>query len=106
MSIYISPNNEYPRHDGDVIIANPEWQPGQELPEGWISVIPTNSPEPQDGLVIFETEPVEIDGVYYQSWDTRPITADEMKAKELLAVKRKVMMNLPLTEAEALLLVG
>ena len=42
----INPNNEYPRHIGDLQAAHPNWQPGQDLPEGWIEVLPGQTPSP------------------------------------------------------------
>lgn len=106
MSIYISPNNEYPRHIGDIQIENPNWQNGDALPTGWIQVVATEPPARQDGFVVYETAPEETDGVFYQKWATRELTSTEIQAQQVAAIRRKVMMNLPLTEAEALLLVG
>jgi hypothetical protein len=106
MSIYISPNNEYPRHIGDIKIENPEWQEGDQLPDGWTQVVPTEAPVRQEGAVVYEVAPVETNGVFYQTWATRELTTEELQAQKIAGVRRKVMMNLPLTEEEALLLVG
>jgi hypothetical protein len=106
MSIYISPNNEYPRHVGDIQIENPDWKMSDALPTGWTQVVATERPSVEQGFVVYETAPEEADGVFYQTWATRELTSAEIQAQEVAAIRRKVMMNLPLTEAEALLLVG
>lgn len=105
MSLFISPNNEYPRHIGDIQLLNPNWNPGQDLPEGWTSVEYTEAPETSGIAIAFEVFPKEIDGVWYQSWDTRDLTQQELDAIELNKVRAKVSNGESLTEAEAALLV-
>jgi hypothetical protein len=106
MSLYISPNNEYPRHIGDVQLASPNWKPDDELPSGWIAVVPTDPPIAEQGKVVYESAPVETDGVWLQTWAIRDLTDAEIQQRNLAEIRRKVLANEPLTEAEALLLVG
>lgn len=42
----INPNNEYPRHIGDLLAEHPDWTEGQPLPDGWIEVLPGEPPIP------------------------------------------------------------
>jgi hypothetical protein len=104
MAVYISPNNEYPRHIGDLVIEHPDFQDGDEIPNGWKLVLPTEMPVAEVGYVVYEIDPIQVNGIYYQSWATRILSENEIKSNQVLAVKRKVMMKLPLTEAEELLL--
>lgn len=104
--LYISPTNEYPRHIGDIKIEHPDYKDGEPLPDGWIHVEESEYPDFVAGKAIFELEPKEIDGKYYQSFSYRDLTLDEVDAIALSLVKNKVAYGQPLTEAEATLLVG
>jgi hypothetical protein len=104
--IYISPNNEYPRHYGDIQLDYPDWQLGDTLPEGWVKVEQTSRLETETDQVSYEVYPKEIDGVWYQTWTVRDLTAEELEARKVAEVKRKIYNGESITEAEALLLVS
>lgn len=106
MSIYISPNNDYPRHIGDIQLDNPDYVEGTPLPSGWVKVELTDLPTVKQDQTWTELFPVETDGVFYQAFEVRNLTADELEARKIAEVKRKVANGLTLTEAEAALLVG
>ena len=79
--IFISPNNEYPRHIGDIYLDVPSFSGNiDNLPEGWKAVISTTPPETLENEIFFEIYPVLIDDVYRQAWDIRPMTEEEAKA--------------------------
>jgi hypothetical protein len=106
MANYISPKQEYPRHDGDIQLSNPEWSVGQPLPLGWIEVFPTPSPPIGKNQIAYEVFPVEANGVWIQTWEVRDLTAEEIETRKVAEVKNKIAIGEPITEAEALLLVG
>lgn len=98
--IYISPENEYPRHYGDIMLATPNWKLGDELPVGWVQV--TESEPPTAGLdeVTVEDLPTEVDGVMTQAWIVRPLTAEEIDRRDAPKRAREKLIALGFTEAE------
>lgn len=104
--IYISPRNEYPRHYGDIQLENPGWNYGDQLPEGWTLVNLSEAPVVGENQVAYEVAPVERNGSYFQAFEVRDLTAEELAARELNRVRNKVANGESLTEAEAALLVG
>lgn len=97
---YISPNNEYPRHYGDIQIENPNWKKGDPLPEGWVQVAEAERPKRQTDKVIFEDFPVEVNGVMTQNWQVRDMTAEEIERRDAPKRAREKLVALGLTEAE------
>lgn len=77
-NLFISPNNEYPRYEGDIIIDHPDFD-GINIPDGWISVERTERPIPLEGEIVFELFPIYLDGKYVQSWSSRPLTEEEIE---------------------------
>lgn len=75
--LFINPNNEYPRHPGDILIAHPEYD-GVNLPEGWKPVTPVPAPVTTGIEVPIEQFPELIDGQYFQSWTVRTLTDEEL----------------------------
>lgn len=61
MSLYISPDGQFPRHVGDILITNPSWKKGDPLPEGWREVNQTAVPSEPGKKAIYST-PIEVDG--------------------------------------------
>lgn len=104
--LYINAQGEYPRHYGDIQLENLGWQLGDELPTGWIKVEETVRPTTAEGQIALEVFPVETDGVWSQAWSVRDLTADEIKQRQIAEIKLKLFRNQPITEQEALLLVG
>ena len=104
--IYISPKNEYPRHIGDIQLENPGFKEGDTLPEGWVKVEESDRPVISEGQVAYEVFPVETDGVWYQAFEVRDLTDQEIQARKVAEVRRKVINGEPITEEEALLLVA
>ena len=97
---FVSPDNEYPRHPGDIQLIHKNWKPGDELPEGWVEVADAPMPKPKEGEVAFEDFPFEVDGVMTQNWQVRPMTDEEIEAKNAAETSRDKLIELGLSEAE------
>lgn len=80
-NLYINPNQEYPRHIGDILLDHPDFD-GINLPEGWKPVAYSQRPTVEDYQVVLEVFPELIDGQYVQAWYVRDLTVEEMAAKE------------------------
>ena len=104
--IYISAENQYPRHIGDVQLAQPEFQEGDALPTGWRDVILTTPPIPGTNKVVVEGFPVEVEGVMKQKFTVRNMTADELARRDAPANARAKLIELGLTELEVNALVA
>lgn len=98
--MYINPNNEYPRFYGDIQLENPNWNLGDELPDGWTEVQQTPAPETGEYEIAYEEFPVEQDGVFIQNWTVRPMTAEEKERRDAPKTARQKLKNLGLTEVE------
>lgn len=81
--LLINPENEYPRHIGDLKLANPNWKVGDELPAGWREVAyAADRPLAGEDEFIYETFPTEVDGVLTQTFAVRPMTAEEIERRD------------------------
>lgn len=98
--MFISPNNEYPRFVGDIAIATPGWSKGDPIPEGWTKVEPTEAPIPGQDQKVYEVFPEEIDGVFYQKWAIRELTAEEIERRDAPKTAKAKLIALGLTEIE------
>lgn len=98
--IYISPENEYPRHIGDIQLAHPNFQEGDKLPAGWTKVERVVAPTPGNDEVLIEDFPVEVDGVMTQNWQVRDMTAEEIERRDAPITARQKLIDLGLTEVE------
>jgi hypothetical protein len=79
--LFISPDNEYPRHIGDIEREHPEFDGNiTNLPTGWKPVTPTEPPVVTNNEVYFELEPVLVEGSYVQAWDIKALTDEEVEA--------------------------
>ena len=100
--LLINPENEYPRFIGDLQLEHPDWKQGDALPDGWSEVELTEQPDyDNDVEVVFEKQPVKRNGAFYQVWDKRDYTAEELLWLKRRAIKEKVLNNEPLTAEEA-----
>lgn len=81
--IFIGPNNEYPRHIGDVLIEHPDWDGTlNSIPNGWSPVTPTEPPAVHVNQIYYEVTPTVVDGKYMQTWEVRDLTAEEIKQRD------------------------
>ena len=98
--IYISPENKYPLHYGDIMLANKDWKLGDELPTGWVKVAMTEPPEVTAVQIAEEEFPVDIDGLMTRSWVVRDLTQDELDIRNAPANAKAKLIELGLTELE------
>ena len=98
--IYINPENEYPRHIGDVQLAKPGFKDGDALPTGWVKVEESDRPTAGVDKVTVEGTPAEVDGVMTQTWTVRDLTQAELDRRDAPANAKAKLMQLGLTEAE------
>tara|TARA_R110000764_G_scaffold74052_1_gene150633 strand:+ start:1974 stop:2267 length:294 start_codon:yes stop_codon:yes gene_type:complete len=93
--IFISPNNEYPRFQGDIKIAHPSWNETMSLPDGWIPVLATEVPTVEPGQAVDELFPEELDGEHRQRFITRDLTKEELNSQELLRLQLESELKTP-----------
>jgi hypothetical protein len=98
--LYISANNEYPRHIGDVKLVQPGFKDGDELPAGWRKVEETQPPTAGTDQLVIEAAPKEIKGVMTQQWLVRDMTAEEIERRDAPLTAKAKLLALGLTEAE------
>ena len=98
--LYISPENEYPRHIGDIKIQNPSWKEGEPLPTGWVEVKELSIPEISENEIWYEEFPVEVGGVMTQNFKVRAMTAEEIERRDAPKTARQKLKDLGLTEVE------
>lgn len=103
--IYISPENEYPRHAGDIQLVSPKWKAGDPLPEGWVQVAEADRPATGADELAYEGQPVEVDGIMTQNWIVRDMTAEELERRDAPKRAKEKLIALGLTEAEVSALV-
>jgi len=98
--LFISPNNEYPRHYGDIQLDYPNWKLGSDLPEGWVEVATAEKPAVNSDEIAYEDFPTEIDGVMTQNWAVRKMTAEEIERREAPKKAKEKLIELGFSEAE------
>jgi len=103
--LYINPDNEYPRHIGDVKLAKPSYKDGDTLPTGWVKVEESERPTAGADKVTVEGNPEEVNGVMTQSWTVRDLTQEELDRRNAPANAKAKLIALGLTEAEVSALV-
>jgi len=100
--IFISPENEYPRHKGDIQDQYPEWDFGQPLPDGWKQVELVEQPNKKSTELIYEEFPKLVDGVYYQNWQVRSMTEDELALRNAPSTVKAKLKGLGFSDIEIL----
>jgi len=103
--IYISAENEYPRHAGDIQLVAPQWIVGEPLPDGWVKVEESERPAAGTDKVTVEGTPSKVDGVMTQQWIVRDLTQAELDRRNAPANAKAKLIELGLTEAEVSALV-
>lgn len=100
MSLFINEKNEYPRYIGDLLLINPDWEEGDDLPDGWKQVNESEVPEFGEGQTIEEGFPVEIDGEFYRNLKVRDLTDEEIAIINAPFSAKEKLISLGFTEAE------
>ena len=103
--LYINPENEYPRHIGDVQLDKKGYKEGDTLPTGWTKVKESERPTAGTDQVTVEGFPETIDGVMTQTWTVRDLTQAELDRRDAPANAKAKLIALGLTEAEVSALV-
>lgn len=99
--LLINPENEYPRHIGDLLNDHPDWKEGDALPEGWQEVAYADEyPTSDINQVVYETEPTLIDGILTQTFAVRDMTAEEIERRDAPKNAKAKLLALGLTELE------
>jgi hypothetical protein len=98
--LLINPKGEYPRHIGDLQLAHKSWKIGDSLPNGWVEVIESPFPDVDQGKIVYEEFPIELDGVMTQNWQVREMTAQEIERRDAPANAKAKLIALGLTEIE------
>jgi hypothetical protein len=98
--LYISPDNEYPRHIGDIMLADADWQEGNPLPAGWVQVAEAPRPTPAENQITYEDFPIEVDGVMTQNWQVRAMTSAEIERRDAPLTAKAKLLSLGLSEVE------
>lgn len=99
-NLFIDPAGNYPRFYGDVQLDDPTFELGGVLPEGWKEVQETPMPTPGVDEEIVYLDPIEIDGIWTQQWDVRPLTDEEIERRDAPAKAKAKLIALGLTELE------
>jgi hypothetical protein len=103
--LYINPDNEYPRHIGDVQLAKSGFKDGDVLPTGWTQVEESERPTAGNNQVTVESFPETLDGVMTQTWTVRDLTQAELDRRNAPANAKAKLIELGLTEEEVSALV-
>ena len=103
--LYINPENEYPRHIGDIQLSKKGFKQGDTLPTGWVKVEESGRPTAGTNQVTVEGFPEDIDGVMTQSWIVRNLTEEELERRDAPANAKAKLIALGLTEVEVSALV-
>jgi hypothetical protein len=100
MTVYISPDEQYPLYYGDVERENPGWHLGDPLPAGWSEILEVAPPETLKDQVLEQLAPANIDGVWTQQWNVRDMTPEEIETRDAPLTARQKLIDLGLTEKE------
>jgi hypothetical protein len=83
---------EYPRHPGDIEL---------DPTANWQEVEQTDCLKVEEGQILYEGLPENINGVWKQVWIIRDLTEEEIFASEIEAIKMKVFNSIALSQQEA-----
>jgi hypothetical protein len=84
MAYYIDADNNYPRHDGDILAVEPDWEPGHPLPEGWQQVEPGVVPEFNEEQYVQELAPIVVKGKLTRQFEVLSYTPEQLAAREAM----------------------
>ena len=84
MAYYIDAENNYPKHDGDILALEPDWEPGHPLPEGWQEVAHGEVPEISENQYLEELPPIEVKGKLTRQFQVVDYTAEQLAAREAI----------------------
>lgn len=90
--MYIDTNSgQYPLYIGDIKLAYPDFNDGDELPAGVFEVIETEMPASTwENVVTLNPEPYFVEGKYYTVWDVMTLTPEQVEQRKLDEAKMRV----------------
>jgi hypothetical protein len=92
MSAYIKlSTNEYPRHQGDIRLEYPDMGEEFVCPDTYALVAETPYPQAGAGQIVEELFPQQIDGVWTQVFNVRPLNEQELQARAAAEAQRLEM---------------
>jgi hypothetical protein len=78
--LFIDNEGNYPRHHGDLLLVEPNWQNGNALPEGWqLVAYATEMPIENENETVYEAQPELVNGVLTQAFRVRALTPAEIE---------------------------
>lgn len=98
--LYIDPQGNYPRYYGDIMLENPEWALGAELPDGWRLVADAEAPAYGEDETIQDGFPEFVDGVLTRTFVIRPLTEEEIESRNAPRTAREKLEALGFSDAE------
>lgn len=98
--MFVSPEGVFPLFIGDVKIAEPSWNNGETLPEGWREIEETPHPEITYDEVAEFLNFEEVDGKLKQVWTVRPLTSEEIEARDAKQTLKNKLNTLELNASE------
>ena len=94
MTDYLNPiTGEFPRHDGDIQLIQPDWTPEQLLPEPWVEVIWQDPPTTNETQIALVAPPAQVDGVWTRQWAIHTYTAEELAANKARQAEMQQRLN-------------
>jgi microcystin-dependent protein len=100
MYIYINAVGEYPRFPGDIQVDFPEWEIGDEAPDGWIQVAESELEPIEENQTRFEVYPTEVDGEFVRTFEVRDLTSGELATRDAPVTAMRKLTELGFSKAE------
>jgi hypothetical protein len=91
MAYYIDADNNYPKHDGDILAVLPEWEPGNALPDGWQEVAPGKVPTITQDQYLEELPPIQVKGKLTRQFQVVDYTPEQIEQRA--AIRAEVSNN-------------
>jgi hypothetical protein len=77
---YNTETHEFPRHDGDLILVDPTWVPGNVLPEPWVEVTFVEPEQLELPYVSVMGLPILKNGIWTFTWVQKELSNAEIEA--------------------------
>lgn len=98
--LFIDNEGNFPKYYGDILIQNPNWQIGDELPVGWQEVADALPPEIGEYQILLDGQPEIIEGVLTRTFLTRDMTDEEIAATQAPVTAREKLISLGFSDSE------
>lgn len=98
--MYISPEGDFPRYIGDIMLRNPEWKEGDQLPDGWHKITESEPPQVSAEETAYVSAVEEKDGKHVLVWASRALTPEELEIKNARQNLKNKLDSLELSKEE------